>query len=181
MKYMTPELLARFRSRDDASAELVAAEWDQACEQYNAHLEQIRSVLPKAARSLLRHFSLHDAQAVMFGLRRDGSAFSILLELDTPRDEGVQLTYALVEPPVLLKHPALLEQGPPVAWLYDEFEVQPAKGFPTFWHSILFTGGRELRLHFHELKLERYTKVFSPVVRPLTDGGTHEGLESLLA
>ena len=182
MKYMTPELLARFRSLDDAVSELAAAEWQRACNAYNEYLEETRSRLPRAVRSLLRRFCLHDARVILLGHREDGLSFSIFLKLDTPKDKGVQLTYELVEPPVGHRHPVLSDESSPLVWLYDEFEVREAAGeaFPTFWHSLLFTNGRELRLHFRELKLQIYEKVFSPMMRPLAEDGARGGLESFL-
>jgi hypothetical protein len=116
------------------------------------------------------------------GLRDDELRFSIFLELDSPQEEGVQLTYELVEPPALLKHPSLVEQGAPLVWLYDEFEVQESVGaeFPTFRHAILFTSGREVQLHFRELKLARYKKIFSHARHLRAENGVGEALENLL-
>jgi hypothetical protein len=181
MKYMTPALLARFRSKDETKAERAAAQWDQVCRAYDNHLKRIRPSLPRAARSLLHCFCLHDARVLMMVLREEPLALSIFLELATPRDEGVQLVYVLVKGPAFLSHPSLQEAKAPLVWLYDEFEVQRTKGAPAFKHSILFANGWELRLSFREMRLTRYKKIFSPTMDHPGENGAREGLESLLA
>jgi hypothetical protein len=181
MRYMTAARLARFRSKDEVKAERAAAQWDQACRAYDHHLKRIRPTLPRAARSLLHRYSLHDAKVLMLAAREAPSGLSIFLELDTPRDEGVQLVYELVKDPAFLTHPAVREAKAPLVWLYDEFEVQKAKGDPVFKHSILFANGWELQLSFREMRLARYKKVFSPTLDRLDIDGAREGLESLLA
>jgi hypothetical protein len=181
MKYMTPALLARFRSKDEGKAERAAAQWDQACRAYDQHLKRIRPNLPRAARSLLRRFSLHDAKVLMLALREAPLALSIFLELDTPRDEGLQLAYELVKDPAFVTHSALREAKAPLVWLYDEFEVQKTKGGPIFKHTILCANGWELQLSFREMRLARYKKVFFPTRDWLELDGAREGLESLLA
>ena len=49
MKYMTPELLARFRSENDDIADAAAEEWDRQCEAYREHLKTIRASLSRGA------------------------------------------------------------------------------------------------------------------------------------
>lgn len=181
MNYFTPDLLGRFGSPDEDIANAASEEWDQVHAAYQNHLRAIRSALPRAARSLLRHFCLHDARVLTLAtLQGDPPTFSIFLGLAAPRDEGVQLTYRLVNRPKLLRHPPLAEDGTPLEWLYDEFDLQQAKPARAFTHAILLTGGWELRLTFRDLKLARYQKVLAPAKHPLAGQDARE-LESLLA
>lgn len=176
MKYFTPDLLARFGSMDDAVADAAHQEWEEVNAKYLEHLREIRPKLPRAAKSLLRHHCLHDAKLLALGIRRDGLAISMFLELDAPHDRAISLSYDLTKRAELLKHPALSEPGTPLEWLYDEFNiVTKRRGRPLFTHSILFTGGRELRLTFRSLRLTAFEKVVMP-----TTAGDETDLDALL-
>jgi hypothetical protein len=59
MKYMTPELIARVRSSDDAVAEPAAEEWERRGEAYRRDLAQIEQDLPRAVRGVLDDYCLH--------------------------------------------------------------------------------------------------------------------------
>jgi hypothetical protein len=174
MKFFTPDLLARFGSADDATADAAHREWEQADGKYRKRLDRIRAKLPPAARELTRRFCLHDARLLTLGVRDDYRSLFLFLSLDTPDGEGLLLEYDLVKRPQILKHPSLSEPGTPLEWLYDEFGVGRGRGHPTFKHSILFTGGRELDLTFRGLRLRLFKKVLVP-----TTG--ESGLDALLA
>jgi hypothetical protein len=163
MKFFTPDLFHRFGSTDDAIASAAQTEWEHVDQQYREHLRQIRAKLPRGAKSLLRNFCLHDARLLAVGTREDGLEFSLFLELNTPQREGILLTYDLLKRPKLVKHPALAEKGTPLEWLYDEFDVKGGT-HPSFKHSILFTGGRELGLTFRHLRLAVFERVLVPTV-----------------
>src|SRR5262245_53775489 len=151
MNFFTPDLLVRYGSTDDAVADAAHQEWEKVHQDYLEHLRVIRPKLPRAVKSFFRNFCLHDAKLLTLGIREGGLALSLLLELDTPSDKGVLLTYALTKRPQLIRHPLLSEQGTPIDWLYDEFDIAKEKAPRVFTHSILFTGGRELRLTFRNL------------------------------
>jgi hypothetical protein len=176
MKFFTPDLLFRFGSEDDATADAANEEWERANDKYLQRLQKIRHLLPRGARSLLRNHCLHDARVVMLGVPEGHRVISLLLELDTPRDQGLLLRYDLQKPPALLKHAELAEIGTPLEWLYDEFDVAKPVQRPVFTHSILFTGGRELRLTFRNLLLTPFAKVLVPAV-----DGDERDIDSLLA
>ncbi|HEV3262211.1 MAG TPA: hypothetical protein VG013_35490 [Gemmataceae bacterium] len=179
MKYFTPDLLARFGSTDDGIADLANEEWERAHAAYLAHLKEMRPRLPRSVRSLLRHFSLHDARVLMIGYREAGRVFSICMQLDSARQMGVQLIYRLAGEPEFIHHTSLSGEGAPLEWLYDEIEIASEGPYAVMRHSILFTGGREFRLVFHELKWVRYQKMVAPTAGGL-EGGAEGALESLL-
>ena len=55
MRYLTPELLARYRSPDNDVAEVASGQWEQAAADYNAELNALRPFLPAGVRTLLDH------------------------------------------------------------------------------------------------------------------------------
>ena len=146
---------------------------------YLAYLKGIRPGLPRTVRSLLRHFSLHDARVLMIGYREERRSFSICMQLDGTPQRGVQITYRLAGEPEFIHHESFSGEGTPLEWLYDEIEVPSEGPYPVVQHSILFTGGQELRLVFHDLKWVRYQKMVSSASGGL-QGGTASALESLL-
>lgn len=175
MRFFTPDLLLRFGSTDDALADAAHEEWENANQKYLKHLERIRPELPRAVRSFLRNFCLHDARLLALGVGADHLQLSLLLELDSPRNHGILLTYDLSRPPELVKHPELAEPGTPIEWLYDEFDLARRTAQPAVTHSILFTGGRELRLAFRALRVVAFDKVLAP------SQGQESDLDALLA
>ena len=176
MKYFTPDLLRRFGSMDDAVADAAQEEWEKVNQKYLDHLDGIRPDLPRSVRSFLRHFCLHDARLLALGVGADHLQLSLFLELDSPRDHGILLNYDLSRRPELVKHPELAEPGTPIEWLYDEFDLARRTAQPAFTHSILFTGGRELRLAFRALRVVVFDKVLAPAGQ-----GQESDLDALLA
>jgi hypothetical protein len=82
MKYMTPDLIARFRSEDDAVAEPAVEEWERRGEAYRTRLAAIAPTVPPGVRRLLR-YPLHDARVLAIAAD-DAPSFSIFLELAGP-------------------------------------------------------------------------------------------------
>lgn len=151
---MTPELLARFRSDDDRVADAATEEWDRACAAYRDHLALILPDLPPAAHWLSSPtLCLHDARVVSFQVGEGRPVALAVVEPDHPRGKTFGLQYFLVPPFIEEQHhPALSGDGPPGRfWLYDEFEVITDEPYPTLRHSILLTGGLEVRLYFNTL------------------------------
>ena len=64
MRYLKATLLERCRLLDDDLAEAASDEWDRAVAKYNAALAAIRPQLPAGVRTILDHFSLHDARVL---------------------------------------------------------------------------------------------------------------------
>jgi hypothetical protein len=171
MKYMTPELLARVRSDDDAVAEAAAEEWERRGEEYRTRLTEIgsRTRLPGCVRSkLLKRDYLHDAKVLTMAADT-GNRFSIFLELAgvlDPAHKHIELQYRLVGGPgkgrEFLEHPALAGDGRPLGWwLYDELDVTDGQ-VEAFTHSILFTGGWEMQLTFFAFQWKRLDFLFPP-------------------
>jgi hypothetical protein len=179
VKYFTPELLARYRSTDDAIADAASDEWERACEAYAENLKSIRPGLSSAVRRLLRRFSLHDAKVLAMAAD-EVPHFSIFLELENPKgkaDRHLELRYRLVggakKGYEWVRHPMLAGDGKPFGWwMYDEMDVSDGP-VPAMTHSILFTGGEELRLTFFSLSCRRLDFLFPPT--------TAEGLANLEA
>jgi hypothetical protein len=168
MKYMTPELLARFRSLDDETAEAASVEWERQCEAYENHLKEIRPYLSRGVRRFLQGSSFHDAK-VLAMTADDAAHFSLFLEPNEPGEKKnrIELRYRLAIGSAkgyeIFRHPVLSGDGNPFGWwLYDEFDI--VKGdVSAMTHSILFTGGCELRLTFFALSCRRLNFVSIPV------------------
>src|SRR5262249_36518301 len=136
-------------------------EWEQAHEAYVKHLETIRPMLPPPLQSLLDRCYLHDAKVLTMALGEN--SFSMMLKLNTPPGEWIELRYSLKGKPQFIVHPDLAEKGVPLAWLYDEIGATTEDNTVTLTHSILFTRGRELQLSFDNLSWMFYQAVVSPV------------------
>ncbi len=155
MKYMTPDLLARFRSDDDRVSAAASKDWDAACAAYTERLHSLHDRLPRGVRTITRRYCLHDAQVLTMAVDAKRS-FSILVQLDDPEGKVIELKYQLTARGIrFFQHPPLADDGRPLQWwLYDEIDVdKAARKTPAFVHSILFTGGWELQVFFHKLKL----------------------------
>jgi hypothetical protein len=161
MKYFTPERYLRLGNLNDRTAFLDAQDdWESAITAYRQHLSSIRRSLSRSLRDLIESVYLHDAAVVgMWG--EDDSQFTITLLPESDPSRLVVLTDALVESPQINRS-ALPEQvhSEPVAWLYDELDVEPAGGNGSpkgkiFTHNILLSNGWELRLRARTVKVSR--------------------------
>ena len=162
MNFLTPDLLVRFRSLNDEIAESASVEWERRCEAYNRHLKEIRTHLSPGARRLLRCYSFHDAKVLALAAD-DAPHFSLFLKLDGPEKRKgknrLELRYRLVGGATtgyeIQRHDMLSGDGKPFGWwLYDELDA--VKGdVSAMTHSILFTGGYELRLTFFAVSCRR--------------------------
>ncbi len=152
MKFLTPDLLARFQSEDETTALRAHDEWEEAGERYHVELDSIRNKLPANAVSLMDRFFLHDARVVWVGSGDGALVFVLMLDGD---GGGLQLEYDLAEPATLTPHPELAEDSP-LEWLYDEFTL--AGDAAVFVHSILFTDGSELRLAVNALRWRHFPR-----------------------
>jgi hypothetical protein len=174
MKYFTPDLLDRSRSRDDDVAEAAASEWEQAGTAYLARFTSIRAQLPGGARRLSRA-SLHDAKLLsVFSSSKRMALFGMVLQLDgSPKRPGefLELEYHPVAGAnggvkVTAHQQASWEKnsrGKP--WiLYDEFDLDAEHAF--FVHSLLLTDGREIEIRFHNLTVRQLDEVLTPTELP---------------
>jgi hypothetical protein len=167
MKYFKPELLARCRSLEDV-AEAAAEEWERAIVAYRARTRAIRLRLPSPARRLLSRVALHDAKVLAIALGRKQPRFTLLVRLeDTPSQPGeiLELNYLSVAGEhggvTFRKHPQLDRGAAGLgSILYDEFDLDEQRAF--FTHSLLLTGGYEIEVRFHALRVRRLEEVLLP-------------------
>ena len=168
MKYMTPDLISRFRSADDAVSEAAGLEWESQGEAYRKRLKDIRQYLPSGVRRLLRRYFLHDAKVVTMATD-EVPHFSIVLQLDNPSSAGdkyLELRYRLAggigKGVEFVQHEVLAADGSSFGWwLYDEIDMREGP-VEAFTHSILFSGGYELRLTFFSMQCKRLNFLFPP-------------------
>jgi hypothetical protein len=170
MKYMTPELLARFQAEDEDIALKAHDEWDEAGERYRAEWKSLREKFPRHVVSLMERFYLHDARVLLAAARP--RFFTLVLQLDADNG-GLQIEYKLAAAVELTPHPEIAENCP-LEWLYDEFDVLEMDGVTVFAHSILFTDGSELRLVFRNFQWKHYPKAMF-VGGATTSGGMASG------
>ncbi len=154
MKHFTRELIEMGRSRDPAILDRQEALWDAACERYFDQLDALKGELPSGLRRLVEGYYLHDA--VVRGMGQQGKTFVIHLQLDTPPQSLLTLTYELVEEPGIDREvlgPEYRGQGGQVEWRHDEIERGEGTA-PTWRQSILFSNGWEVGLHFRDVTVQ---------------------------
>jgi hypothetical protein len=182
MKYFTPDLLLRFAATDDAIADAASEEWDRVHAKYVEHLEAIEPELPRSFRRLLRNVCLHDARVLTITVD-EKPYLSILLRPLKPRkpeDRFLEIRYHLLGKPQFARHAALAEEGSPYQrWLYDEVDVLKEDPFAVFTHSILLTGGVELRIRFSDVSVRRLAWAWptTPAPYPPGEDDVPEGIE----
>ncbi len=154
MNYFTPELIVMGQSQDDRVLHEQERLWEEAGERYARYLDTIRPCLPPGLRQLDESYYLHDA--VIQGMGRRGQFFVINLQLDTPPQPILTLTYDLLEDPVIVKDalpPEYSGSGPVVDWEYNEIEMVPGNS-PTWRESLLLSNGWEMKLHFRDVQVQ---------------------------
>jgi hypothetical protein len=150
MKFLTPELYAKFQATDDASMDAADAEWEVASEHYNQRFDAIRDKLPKNLLEFLDAYYLHDADILR--LARSSDLFVIELRPDWPPRDLILLQYSLIQEPVIDTE-ALPEQHRTshVQWMYDELDYVESQGCVS--HAIMLSNGWTLDLRFREIKI----------------------------
>jgi hypothetical protein len=163
VKYFTPELLAECRSLNADVAEAAAAKWQERAEAYRKRLREIRHRLPLGVRQLMRSVTLHDAYFLTLNFAEVRGRQQLFLSFRLAGGDGqagVQLRYDVVKSLKAVVHEPNNSGDTGLFTLYDEFEAA-ADG--TVTHSILMTGGFEIRVRFTNLVITRFTKVVAPV------------------
>jgi hypothetical protein len=171
MKYFTQELIVQGQIQDDQVVDKVEAAWDENSERYAAYLDSIRNQLPPGLRRRIDTYYLHDA--VIRGMGREGNSFVIILQLDTPPQSILTLTYDLLSEPEIRQNtlPAeLCARGTAVDWQYDEIEMVPGEA-PTWRQAVLLSNGWELNLHFRDISVQE-VQALIPAPRNGTAGVT---------
>lgn len=170
MKYFTPELLARYRSPDDAVAEAAAAEWEANTAAYRERLQAIRSRLPRSVRGLLGRYTLHDAKVLTLALGMTQPTCTLQVRLEgTPSQAGpvAEIKYRIVPGDrggvTFTRHAPFSSAASSLGWIiYNEFDA-PEKG-ETFVHSLLLSTGLEIVVRFQAMRVQVLDEV---VVEPL--------------
>lgn len=171
MRYFKPEILARYRSADEAVSEAAADEWEQALDRYNAELDSIRPDLPPGIRALLASCSLHDAKILSISEARRSPRLSMLIQLEgrpTRPGDLLELQYVLArtsrQPGLsLLTHGELDKDLPDKGRIqYDEFAKVADDPVEVFSHSLLLKGGLELQIRFMDVKVRPLQRVLLP-------------------
>src|SRR3954452_9625374 len=136
MEYYTPGLIARGQSDDDDVLDEQSRLWEDAAARYVAYLDTVRGQVPAGLKHIGNSYYLHDATALSIGRR--GTAFVLVLQLDTPPRSILTFTYDLLSEPAIeegaLPPLARMECDPPL-WLYNELERVEAG--PGGWRKSL--------------------------------------------
>jgi hypothetical protein len=159
MKYFTPERYLAFGDFDNTAMDAADADWENAIDRYEAYLQTIRPDMPEPVRQLEDGFCFHDARVLSMG-RRD-ETFLISLQLDTPPNELVTITYTLAGAPVISKEPFADGKDTPFPWwLYEEIEQVGTGDGKHFVYSILFSNGWEITLAFRDVQVSLAEPVY---------------------
>lgn len=169
MRYFKPELLARYRSSDNAVADAAATEWEEALAAYQARFKSIRDKLPLGVRRLCAKTSLHDAKVLGAAWNDREPLFGIMIQLEGARGktgEVLELNYSPVVGPkggVDIRKPVSAEASArkDIHVLYDEFDFDEEHAFCI--HTLLLTDGREIAIRFHKLTVRWIGQVFTPM------------------
>jgi hypothetical protein len=173
MKYMTADLVAKLQ--DENMPDAAAEEWERAIDAYRRHLRSIWDDLPSGAKTLFRRYCPHDVRVLDIAVYGKHPIVLIFLRLDEPYNKDVLLQYVLVKNLEIYNHPSLDKLGEPwQEWDYDEFDAVEENGNSYFTHSILFSGGRELKISFKDLRCRPIRKFFRPMQRANGTGDESE-------
>jgi hypothetical protein len=165
MNFFTSELLDRFSSEDDAISIRAHDELERASEEYAQRLRTISPKLPPRFREMLEQFYLHDARVAIPNSPRlpaelypslflsftneESRTLSLILHLDPPPQEFLVLQYRGVwrfgEFPGRSLAPGWF-----LEWAHDEIDLRDTETGVEFVHSILFSNGAELDIHFRD-------------------------------
>jgi hypothetical protein len=162
VKYFTPDLLAECRSLDAEVAEAAAAKWQRRAAAYRKRIQEIQQRLPLGVRRLMRSLTLHDAYLLTTNLAKERGRTQFFLSFklaDGDGRTGVQLRYDMGKPLKVVLHEGTTPAGTVLFALYDEFDVSEDG---TLTHSILMTGGAEIRVRFTNLLVTHFTRVAAP-------------------
>ncbi len=160
MKYFTPERYVALQDfSNDEAMNAADAVWEEASEQYAAYLDTVRAQFPAGLRQIDESYYLHDS--IVRGMGRRGPFFVMILQLDTPPQSILTITYDLVEDPIIVEDalpPALCGTGSIVGWQYNEIELVSSD--PSTWReSLLLGNGWEVSLHFRDVQVEEVEAV----------------------
>jgi hypothetical protein len=164
MKFFTPDLYRRCRSRDEAVLDAATQEWEQANERYEQHIKALEAGMP----SHLIEFSsllLHDARVQ--AIARGAGKLVMVLHKDIPPRDLVILDYALEGEPVVEPFvEAVGDWTRQTDFQFDELDIVEGSDPPLYTQSIVFGNGWLLRLRFRDVRVVVAEPVFPPVSLP---------------
>src|SRR5262249_52512467 len=151
-----PELIALGQSDDEDVLDEQDRLWEEAGDRYVAYLDTVRDRFPPGLKHIDDSYYLHDA--TVLGVGRRGTAFLLVLQLDTPPGSLLTFTYDLLPEPGIqqgvLSRESRMTCDPPL-WLYNEIERVETE--QAGWReSLLLSNGWEVRLHFRDVKVEEF-------------------------
>jgi hypothetical protein len=168
MKYFTPQRYLQLGELQEKEAFFAAQDqWEEAVAGYRQYLQHIRKQLPRSLRKIMDSVYLHDA--AVLSMHQNEDLFVVTLQPESDPGRLVVLGYTLVEEPVVVQKVLPADRcREPVAWLYDELDLDrpegPAglpvpEGKPTFRHNILLSNGWEVTLRFRSAWASRPVRV----------------------
>jgi hypothetical protein len=166
MKYFTRERLQQFGNVEDEQTFLDGLrQWEEALAAYRAHLDSILGRLPRDMKRLVNKVYLHDAR--ILSIHQEGDRFVITLQPESDPERLVVLSYMTIGEPKIRQDGLFEDQrSEPIAWLYDELDLDRAEGKPTFRHNILLSNGWEIEVHFRTVSVRRPRRII-----PVTPDG----------
>ena len=189
MRYFTPELLARFRSPDDAVAEAASAEWDAATAAHDEMLRRLRAGMPFQARKTIHKHGFHDSRLIAFAIMEGSHVFGVSMYVQMEgRDgkEGETLEFKYIGPNAKGREPLLFDRAAAdpgrvsgrARILYDEFGKE---GDRLFSHSLLLADGSEARILFADMKARRVEYMEPGVAGVVVSGRVPAGVPPIMA
>ncbi len=160
MKYFTRELIERYGSLDDATANAADAEWEEILDRYERDQRALEPELPEHIRGFTR---LLLQGAIVRSIARQGDRLIMVLRKDIPPRDVVTLTYTLLEEPIIDRNALSVEhQSSVMDFRYDEFEATRDGDRQTYAQSILFGNGWEIMLRFSDVQVSLAEPVYPP-------------------
>ncbi len=153
MRYFTRDLYRRCRSTDETVLDAACAEWEQANEAYERHLQAIEPKFPPPLRELAT-LLLHDAKVQ--SIARQDNQLILVLHKDIPPRDLVILRYELAGEPVADQFAdAPTDWSRPMTFEFDELDIEETGEGKLYTQSIVFANGWMMRLRFRDVRVTR--------------------------
>jgi hypothetical protein len=123
-------------------------------DEYQRHLQSVRTKLSRGVAELAFQMSLHDARVIEWASSEDSLLLKVLTDDDAGSYEEVTLEYSQprIEDPAIGSLEDLDLLAGDVEVLYDEIDVEPDGSFV---HNVIFWPTGYLAVRFEDLKLGR--------------------------
>jgi hypothetical protein len=158
VKYFTRDLIERYGSWDDATANAASEEWEEILERYEREQRALEPELPEHIRDFT---SLLLQDAIVWSIARQGDKLIIILRKDIPPQDVIIITYTLIEEPIINRDALSLEYRSEVMeFRCDEFELIRDGDRPAYAQSILFGNGWEMSLRFSDVQVSLAEPVY---------------------